>query len=147
VSTVSVRVKGLVIGIVVAVVATMAVYYRNAGVIHQPGASPHGEQAEKVMLITLESGQTVSVSYLFEDGIVYADADADAPWWKGLTGNGDGVTVVMEGETIFARARAVEDDDALRSKMLARLRPNAPSSAGMLIEIKLAPWAFRKKRS
>jgi hypothetical protein len=128
--------KAFVIALVVAVVAAAGVYYRQASVVRAP--------QNDVMQIILESGQTVSVPYLVEDGIVWAAADA--PWWKDLRGDGDGVTVVLDGEAIYGRARAVEDDEALRSRMLARLRPNASSSLGVLIEVKLAPSAARTSR-
>jgi hypothetical protein len=128
--------KAVVIGLVVAVVAAAGVYYRQASVARAP--------QNDVMQIILESGQQFAVPYLVEDGIVWAAADA--PWWKNLRGDGDGVTVVLDGETIYGRARAVENDEALRSRMLARLRPNVPASLDVLIEVKLAPSAARTLR-
>ena len=141
----SVRVKALVLGLAVAAAAAVASYYLHASVTPELRAGPRGERGTNVMLISLESGKTFSVNYFREEGIVWAAADA--PWWQELRGGGDGVTVVIEGETIYARARAVEDDEALRSKVFARLRPNAPSSLGVPIEIKLAPSASRKGRA
>jgi hypothetical protein len=135
-------VKPFVIGLVVAVVAAAGLYYRQADVVRAPQGGAGGEAANDVMQIILESGGTFSVNYLVEDGIVWAATDA--PWWKDLRGDGDGVTVVLDGETVYGRARAVEDDEALRSRLLSRLRPNAPSSLGVLIEVKLAPSAARR---
>jgi hypothetical protein len=135
-------VKAFVIGLVVAVIAAAGLYYRQAGVGPVPPAGGHGATANDVMQIVLESGGSFSVNYLVEDGIVWAATDA--PWWKDLRGDGDGVTVVLDGEPLYGRARAVEDDEALRSRLLARLRPNAPSSRDVLIEVKLAPSAARR---
>lgn len=126
-------VKALVVVLVAAAVAAGLLYTRRTDVAPQP-----------VMQIILETGKTASVPYLMEEGIVWAVTDE--PWWRHLGRDGDGVTVVIEGETAFGRARAVEDDHPRRSAMLARLRSDTPSPDDVLLEVKLAPWSMRRGR-
>lgn len=128
--------KALAVGLVVASAVAIAVYSRRA-------ANTGARTGQPTMLIALETGETYSVHYVYEGGIVFAVTDG--PWWEHLTGDGDGVTVVLDGETTFARVRAVEEDEAIRATMLARLRPDGPSSRDVVIEVKLAPWAIRKR--
>jgi hypothetical protein len=108
----------------------------NRGVIRELREEPDGERAKKVMLITLPSGKQIPVNYLREGDVVYAGADF--PWWRELRGEGGQVTVLIRGETLTGHGRAVEDDPDHRKSVFARLRPNAVSWAGTLVEIHLA---------
>jgi len=107
----------------------------NRGVIRELREAPDGERAKKVMLITLPSGKQIPVNYLREDDVVYAGADF--PWWRELRGEGGQVTVLIRGETLTGHARAVENDPDHRASVFSRLRPNAISWAGTLVEVRL----------
>ena len=123
----------------VAVVAFLLVScgVMNRGVIRELREDPNGERAQKVMLITLPSGKEIPVNYLRDGDRVYAGADF--PWWRELEGPGAEVTVLIRGETLRGRGRAVKDDPELRASVFARLRPSAPSFTGTLVEIRLHP--------
>ena len=96
---------------------------------------PQGETAQKVMLLTLPSGKALPVNYLRDGDTVYAAADF--PWWRELRPDGGRGSVLIRGETLSGHMRAVEDDPELRSTVFAKLRPNAISWAGVLIEVRL----------
>ncbi len=101
---------------------------------------PDGERAQKVMLLTLPSGRQIPVNYFREDGLVFAGADGS--WWEELEGEGFPVTVVVRGETLSGRGRAVLDDPDYTERVFAKLRPDAVPGFGTLIEIQLdAPAA------
>ena len=100
-------------------------------------ADPHGERAGKVMLLTLPSGRRIPVNYLREDDRVYVGADGR--WWRELVGEEKPVTLLVRGETLAGRARAVRDDPAHTRDVFARLRPNALPGFGTLVEIRLTP--------
>lgn len=105
----------------------------NRGVIRELREQPDGARAQKVMLLTLPSGKSIPVNYLRDDAVVYAGADF--PWWRELRGEGGEVTLLIRGETLHGRGRAIEDDPVLRTSVFERLRPTAPSFTGTLIEI------------
>lgn len=112
----------------------------NPRVVRELVENPDGERARKVMLLTLPSGRRIPVNYLREGDRVYAGADGT--WWKELRGDALPVTLVVRGETLAGRARAVRDDPAYRREVFARLRPNAIEGFGTLVEIRLdAPAA------
>jgi hypothetical protein len=98
---------------------------------------PNGERARKVMLITLPSGRTIPVNYLREGEVVYAGADGR--WWHELRGEGARVELLVRGETLVGRARAIEDDPDHRADVFSRLRPKAPKFTGTLVQIDLVP--------
>jgi hypothetical protein len=129
--------KALVLTVGIAGAAVLAAYALHARVIRELREHPDGTRAKEVMLISLPSGRTFPVNYRREDGVVWAAADTR--WWRELVGDGADVTVLIRGERLRGRARAVEDDPALRSAVFARLRPSAPSFFGVLVEIRLAP--------
>lgn len=109
----------------------------NPGVIQMLVDDPNGERAQKVMLMTLPSGRRLPVNYLRENGRVYAGADGR--WWKELEGEGARVTLLVQGETLEGRARAVRNDPAYEKDIFSRLRPTAIPGFGTLIEILLDP--------
>ena len=67
--------------------------------------------------------------------MVYAAADGG--WWDELVGGGSAVTLLIRGETLTGRARAVRDDPAYTQRAFAKLRPNAIEGFGSLVEIRL----------
>lgn len=109
--------------------------WANARVVRELRAQPEGERAGRVMLLTLPSGRSLPVNYLREGDIVYAAADF--PWWRELRGGGGRGSVLIRGETLAGRVRAVEDDPVLRDAVFARLRPTAPRFAGTLVVVEL----------
>jgi hypothetical protein len=115
------------------VLMSCGVLNRNA--IRDLRDDPDGQRARKVMLLTLPSGKEIPVNYLREGDHVYAGADF--PWWRELRGEGGRVTLLIRGEVLEGRGRAVEDDETLRSQVFERLRPTAPSWTGTLVEIAL----------
>jgi hypothetical protein len=113
----------------------------NPRVARELVEQPHGERARKVMLITLPSGRRIPVNYLRKrqppqrDEFVYAGADGR--WWRELVGDGQPVTLLVQGETLSGRARAVVDDPVLTEGIFAELRPNAIKGFGTLVEIRI----------
>ena len=49
------------------------------------------------------------------------------------------VSVLVRGETLSGRARAVLDDPDYTQRVFAKLRPNAIEGFGTLVEIRLEP--------
>jgi hypothetical protein len=109
----------------------------NPRVVRELRQHPHGERARTVMLLSLPSGKTIPVNYLRDGATVYAAADF--PWWRELRGEARPVELWIRGETLRGRARAVEDEPALRARVFDRLRPTAPRWTGTLVEIRLEP--------
>jgi hypothetical protein len=130
---------------VVVLIILAAGYLAYAALIANPRVErelrkePDGERARKVMLITLPSGKTIPVNYLREGDVVYAGADGR--WWRELRGDGARVELLVRGETLTGRARAIEDDPDHRADVFSRLRPTAPKFTGTLVQIDLAPGA------
>ncbi len=110
-------------------------YWINPGVVHEIRTNPNGEQARKVMLLTLPSGKAIPVNYLREGATVYAAADF--PWWRELEGDGGRGSVLIRGQTYHGHIRAVLDDPQRREEVFAKLRPSAPLFFGTMIEIRL----------
>jgi hypothetical protein len=110
-------------------------YVANPRIVRELIANPGGEQAKKVMLLTLPSGRRIPVNYLREQDRVYAAADGT--WWKELVGDGAPVKVLVQGSQLNGRARAVLDDPAHTEAVFARLRPTAVPGFGTLIEVRL----------
>jgi hypothetical protein len=109
--------------------------WTNPRVIRELREDPHGERAQKVMLLTLPSGKALPVNYLRDGATVYAAADF--PWWRELRGEGGRGSVLIRGETLGGQIRVVEDDPELRESVFARLRPTAPRWMGTLVVIDL----------
>jgi hypothetical protein len=118
-----------------ALTALMSCGVLNRNAIRDLRENPDGERAHKVMLLTLPSGKEIPVNYLREGDRVYAGADF--PWWRELRGDGGRGRLLVRGEILEGRGRAIEDDEALRSQVFERLRPTAPRWAGTLVEINL----------
>ena len=129
--------------LVVAALVLLAVGYgfyvvqiANPRVVQELTQHPDGERARRAMLLTLPNGRRIPVNYLREGDRVYAAADGR--WWKQFVGDGSPVTLLVRGETLHGRARAVLDDPAHTRAVFKRLRPNAIEGFGTLVEIKLA---------
>ena len=115
-----------------------ALYYSqvaNPRVMRELIDNPDGDRAKKVMLLSLPSGIRIPVNYLREGDQIYAGADGR--WWNELTGTGATVTVLVRGELLSGRGRAVLDDPDHTSAVFARLRPDALEGFGTLVEIQL----------
>jgi len=121
-------------------VAGYAVYMAvvaNPGVERELREDPDGERARKVMLMTLPSGRSLPVNYIRDGDTVYAAADGR--WWRELRGQGEPVELLVRGETLVGRARAIEGDPDHRAAVFDRLRPSAPKLFGTLVQIDLVP--------
>lgn len=99
-------------------------FFINPGVERDLIENPDGEQAKKVMLISLPSGKRIPVNYLREDGKVFAGADG--PWWREFKDGPAKVEVLIQGETIKGTARLVLDDPEYKNDVFSRLRVNVP---------------------
>ncbi len=133
-----VRIALAAILFVAALMIAVWVYFEhvaNPRVTRALSENPDGERARKVMLLELPSGRRIPVNYLRENDRVYAAADGR--WWKELDGEGFAVSLVVRGEELSGRARAVRDDPGYTRRIFARLRPNAIQGFGTLIEIRL----------
>src|SRR5262245_12354235 len=116
------------LGIALAIVLVLAVaalcvnrWWITPGVIRELRENPQGEQARKVMVLTLPSGRPVTINYLREGQTVYAAADF--PWWRELRGGGGRGSCLIRGEELHGYIRAIEDDPKRRAAVFARLRP------------------------
>src|SRR6187549_673351 len=92
----------------------------NPRVEREVREEPNGERARKVMLMTLPGGRTIPVNYLREGDVVYAGADGR--WWREFRGDGADVQLLVRGETLSGRARAIENDPDHRAAVFSRLR-------------------------
>ena len=121
----------------VLVVGVWAYFERiaNPRVVRELIEDADGERARKVMLITLPSGRRIPVNYHREGDQVYAAADGG--WWKELSGEGGAVSLLVRGQELFGRARAVRDDPDYTARVFAKLRPNAIKGFGTLVEVRL----------
>jgi len=129
---------------VVVAIAVMAggfwfysVQIANPRVVRELLENPDGERARRVMLLTLPSGRQLPVNFLREADRVYAAADGT--WWEELVGEGVPVTLVVRGDTLTGRARAILDDPETTKQVFARLRPDAIEGFGTLVQIELDP--------
>ena len=133
-----VRIAAIAVGVCIALVLGYWLYaeqFANPRVVRELIERPDGERAGRVMLVTLPSGRRLPVNYFREDPFVYAAADGT--WWKELVGVGFPVTLLVRGEALTGRARAVLDDPEYVQRVFEKLRPNAIEGFGTLIEIRL----------
>ncbi len=112
----------------------------NPRVMTEIRAEPDGERARRVMLIELPDGRTLPVNYLREDDMVYMGVDG--LWWRQFREGDTPVELLIRGEVLQGRARAVLDDPERTRSVFARLRPTAPDwlpgrMGGVLVEIRL----------
>ena len=132
----------IVVAALLTLVGGYAVYMSrivNPRVVRELREDPGGERAGRVMLIALPSGRRVPVNYLREGDTVYAAADGR--WWRELRGDGAAVELLVRGEMLAGRGRAIEDDPDHRSAVFDRLRPTAPKLFGTLVQVDLEPRA------
>ena len=123
------------IGVLVVGFAVYQNGFANPRVIRELQDDPDGERAKKVMLLGLPSGKELPVNYLRDGRMVYCAADF--PWWRELKDGGGRGTVLIRGEVLQGRVRAVLDDPTLRDSVFERLRPTAPRFLGTLVVIEL----------
>ena len=84
---------------------------------------------------------TGAVNYLVEDGRVYMGIDG--LWWRAFQGEGNPVTLFIQGEQIEGHATVILDDPARVNDVFSRLRPTVPQWLpdqlnGKLVEVRLA---------
>ena len=92
------------------------------------------------MLISLPDGRELPFNYLREGEMVYMGVDG--LWWRLFADEAKSVTLLIRGETLTGRARAILDDPAHTTDVFSRLRPTAPTwlpgrMGGVLVEIAL----------
>ena len=92
------------------------------------------------MLLTLPGGKELPVNYLREQDLVYVGIDG--LWWRQFRAGAQPVRLLIKGEDLTGRARAVLDDPAYTEDVFSRLRPTAPTwlpgrMRGVLLEIVL----------
>ncbi len=124
------KVKWVVAGVVCLMVAGIGatLYYQlvvNARVIEALKTFPDGEQAGRVMLLTLPDGKQLPVNNLREGNLVFVGADG--PWWRAFKGEGAAVSLLIRGEILVGRAVVVLDKPAYTRDVFSRLRPKAPA--------------------
>jgi hypothetical protein len=129
-----------VVGVLGLSLVSYAIYMQlvaNPAVLLELRDDPSGERAKKVMVLALPSGKRIPVNYLREGELVFAGADGS--WWKELAADGTDVELLIRGENLRGRARAVEDDPAYTLDVFKRLRPTSYRYlGGTLVEIRLA---------
>ena len=96
----------------------------NPRVMTEIRAEPDGERARRVMLIELPDGRTLPVNYLREDDMVYMGVDG--LWWRQFREQDMPVELVVRGEVLRGRARAVLDDPASARQMPPGVRVVEP---------------------
>ena len=116
----------------------------NPRTVRELTLNPDSERAQRVMLLTLPGGRRIPVNYLREDDRVYAAADGT--WWRDLVGDGFPVTLLVRGETLTGRARAIPDDPSYTERIFAKLRPDAIEGFGTLVEIQLGGSGGKDRR-
>ena len=117
----------------VAVVVLILIGYRlatrgdyNAEVTALLKSEPHGERAQKTMLVTLPApdGRTLPVNYLREGQLVHMGIDG--LWWRLFEGDGAPVDMLIRGEVLRGHGKVVLDDQAYVDDIFSRLRPTVP---------------------
>ena len=112
----------------------------NPAVIEELRSDPNGARAARAMLISLPGGRELPVNYLREGEMVYMGVDGR--WWRLFADEAKSVTLLIRGETLTGRARAILNDQARTKEVFTRLRPTAPTwlpgrMGGVLVEIAL----------
>ncbi|MBH79181.1 MAG: hypothetical protein CMQ49_01560 [Gammaproteobacteria bacterium] len=136
----------IVVGVLIALLVFVAGYIlylrlvTNPAVIDELRANPQGARSERVMLLTLPGGKELPVNYLREQDLVYVGIDG--LWWRQFRAGAQPVRLLIKGEDLTGRARAVLDDPAYTEDVFSRLRPTAPTwlpgrMRGVLLEIVL----------
>ena len=97
-------------------------------------ANPHGERAQRVIVLEFADGREIPVNYLHEGNKVFVGADG--PWWRQLQDNGN-VHMLMRGERLSGSAHVVLDDPDYQKEVFSRLRPTAPTWLPSWLEGKL----------
>lgn len=133
-----------VVVVLVLLLAGVRLYYFyivNPSVAAELQTEPHGERAQRVMLLTLPHGSTIPVNYLREGQMVFVGADGR--WWRELRGGGKEVEIFLKGAVLSGHAVAITNDPEYRDEIFTRLRPTAPTwlperMKGVLIKIAVA---------
>ena len=113
----------------------------NPEVARELRANPEGVQAARVMLMTIDDRKTIPVNYLREGNEVFVGADG--PWWRIMHEKEQPVTLLIKGQKLSGRARAVSGRPGYTKEVFKRLRPTAPKWLpdwlnGVLVVIELA---------
>jgi hypothetical protein len=140
-----------VIGLLILAAGSYYAYVQllgNPRVMEELRSEPDGRRAQRVMLIDLPDGRTLPVNYLREGDMVYMGVDG--LWWRQFQNGDVPVKLLVRGEDLHGRARAVLDDPDRTRSVFARLRPTAPDwlpgrMGGVLVEIRLQPAALEKE--
>ncbi|MCG8413998.1 MAG: hypothetical protein MI746_07245 [Pseudomonadales bacterium] len=126
----------LLVGLLVVLFA-FGFYYAasyNSRTVQELQENPQGEQAQRVMLLTLPTGRTVPVNYLREGNTVFAASDFS--WWKQIARNGSSVEMLIQGNKLTGVAQ-ISLDDEYTYDVFTRLRPDAPTWASRLMRTRL----------
>lgn len=116
-------------------------YVTNPKVMNELRSNPTGDKANKVMILSLASNQSLPVNYIREANTVFVGADGR--WWRIIEDN-PRVELLIKGEHRFGIAKIVRNAPEYRRQVFSRLRPNALPAwvpewiGGVLIEIKVS---------
>ena len=98
-------IPAVIVGVIILLLLGVRAYYAysfNAKVAEELRASPDGERAELVMLLTFPDGSELPVNYLREGNQVFAGADGR--WWRAFREGDVPVKVFIKGEALSGRA-------------------------------------------
>jgi hypothetical protein len=124
-----IRISWILLAIIIPVIAFVGykvttVDEVNARVAEEIRTNPNGERAAKTMLLTLNDGSEYPVNYLWEDNLVFMGIDGR--WWRRFVGEGESVSMEIQGQTLKGHAVTLLDDPAYQADVFARLRPTVP---------------------
>lgn len=105
-------------------ILTISRMINDARVVDEISSNPQGQRAAIVMSLTFQDGKQIPVNYLREGEQVFVGADG--PWWRSFTGEGQPVSLLIQGEHLTGQARTILDDQAYTDEIFARLRPTVP---------------------
>ena len=134
-------------GVIVGVLLLILVSYRlataedtNARVSADIRTNPAGERAQRSMIVMLADGRQYPVNFLRKGPLVFMGIDGR--WWREFLGDGQPVSLYLQGENLKGHARVILDDPEYTLRIFAELRPKWPAWLprwinGKLVEIKL----------
>ena len=135
-------------GIIIVIALLALVSYRvltmgdtNARVSEDIRLNPTGERAQRTMIVTLADGRQYPVNFLRKKQRVFMGIDGF--WWREFTGEGQPISLYLQGESLQGHARVILDDPDYTLRVFAELRPKWPAWLpawinGKLVEITLA---------
>ena len=134
-------------GVIVVILLLIAVSYRvvtagdtNARVSEEIRTNPAGERAQRSMIVMLADGRQYPVNFLRKGQLVFMGIDGR--WWRSFLGDGQPVSLYLQGEDLKGHARVILDDPEYTLRVFAELRPKWPAWLptwinGRLVEVKL----------